>query len=71
MFRSTEYATSELERETLEIIMRHRPEFAGKTLEECREILAAQYPRKTPTWDGRSTKEIKPSLKAAGLQERD
>ena len=35
---------ADLENEALAIIARHRPELAGKTLEECRDILKAQYP---------------------------
>jgi hypothetical protein len=30
--------------EALAIIVRRRPELAGKTLDECRAILKAQYP---------------------------
>ncbi|MBX9772920.1 MAG: hypothetical protein K2Y71_00800 [Xanthobacteraceae bacterium] len=36
----------DMDEETLQIIVRHRPEFAGKTLDECRAILRALYPGK-------------------------
>jgi hypothetical protein len=37
-------APLDLEDETLAIIVRHRPELAGKSLEECRDILRVEYP---------------------------
>ena len=37
-------APLDLEEETLAIIVRHRPELAGKSLEECRDILRSEYP---------------------------
>jgi hypothetical protein len=36
-----------MDQATLEIIVRHRPEFAGKSLEEVRAALKIQYPPKT------------------------
>jgi hypothetical protein len=37
-------APLDLEDETLAIILRHRPDLAGKSLEECRDILRLEYP---------------------------
>jgi hypothetical protein len=33
----------DLEEETLAIIARHRPDLAGKSLEECRDILRSEF----------------------------
>jgi hypothetical protein len=35
---------TDMEDEALEIIVRHRPHLAGKTLAECREILGREFP---------------------------
>jgi hypothetical protein len=36
----------EMEDEAMAIILRHRPELTGKTLQEARAILEAEYPGK-------------------------
>ena len=40
----SQHVPLDLEDETLAIIVRHRPDLAGKSLEECRDILRAEYP---------------------------
>ena len=39
----------EMENEAMEIILRHRPDLFGKTFEEARAILKAEFPGKGGT----------------------
>jgi hypothetical protein len=40
----SQHVPLDLEDEALAIIVSHRPDLAGKSLEECRDILRAEYP---------------------------